>query len=191
MHGTFNGLGHKITGIRYNSNNRSIFGYVQYSTIKNLAVVCTMTGLRQGALYYNGLDVSIDNVYIDATFAETASCCGGICDVGFGSLTVSNSLILTKGFETQSVAETCGAMIARDSASVKLKNTYMISDGKICSEIVDGANKNSTTRNATKDVLFENESNFVAAIQKGTVSFEGYNYFWNLSGEMPGFKSLT
>lgn len=186
---TFNGMGHKITGIEYQFNYQSIFRTVVNSTIKNLAVQCKSKRERQGGLFCRGLNVIVDNVYVETTFTENANISGGLCDVAWNPLTVTNTVIKT--YDCTDSGK-CGAIMARGSVvQFTCDNTYVISPLKICSTVSDASNTRFGTINGnTRNVLFESENELASAEVKGTVSFDGFNQYWDLSGELPIFKSM-
>lgn len=186
---TFNGMGHKISGIVYRFNGQSLFRTVTNSTIKNLALQCTVKLKNQGGLFAKGLNVIVDNVYIETTFTENANISGGLCDVAWNPLSVTNTVIKTYGCTDSGI---CGAMMARGSVvRLTLDNTYVISPLKICSTVSNASNtKFGTINENSKNVLFDSENELASAESTGTVAFDGFNQYWDLSGELPIFKSM-
>jgi hypothetical protein len=186
--GTFNGMGHKITGIRYRESCQGLFGTIRDVTIKNLAIQCTLSKEGQGALFYRSVNAVLENVYVESTFSN-AYRCGGLCDVILGSLVIRNSIIKTfNGFKVG----TLGALCARSQLmKVTYENTYFISPLKLCSEISNSSNKRfSYINSASAGVLFETEEEFMKAKDKGTISFDNYNHYWHLNSSIPIFASL-
>ena len=189
--GTFNGMGHKITGISYGYNNHGIFATVRNATIKNLAVKCTILKGKagQGGLFYRSIGVMIDNVYVETVFEESVDHCGGLCDVAINSLTIKNTIIKTFNATDSSK---CGAIMARTSIlTIPLENVYCISALKLCSEGSYSSNtRHSFINNQSNGKLFDTNEEFDSAEEKGTLSFDGFNHYWNLNGSIPVFKTL-
>lgn len=186
---TFNGMGHKITGISYRFNSTSIFRSVINSTIKNLAVQCTVKLRSQGGLFVNGYGIVIDNVYIETDFADDADMCGGLCSCAWTPLTVTNTVIKTgNDFTNDGV---CGSIMSLAGMSrFSFNNLYVISPLKLSSTISHVSNANYEKVNRTKGVLFKSEEEYLSAIENESVSFDGFNHYWDLSGASPVFKSL-
>ena len=119
------------------------------------------------------------------TFTEKSRLCGAIGDIIFNSLVISNSIIVTNG--TELIGTDCGAILARAAwISVTFDNTYVISDGRLCSLSTDSHNPNTGNVNAKKDgVLFQNETAFEKAKNSGKLDFSGYNKYWDFSNLIP------
>ena len=189
--GTFNGMGHKITGINYQFNNQGIFGTVRNATIKNLAVKSLIKSGKagQGGLFYRSVGVVIDNVYLETTFEDGVERSGGLCDIAISSMTIKNSVVKTVNATD---SNKCGAVMSRTSIlKIPLENAYFVSALKLCSEGVYNSNtRHSFINNNSNGRLFETEEDFSRAQEKGNASFAGFNHYWDLSGGAPVFKTL-
>lgn len=187
---TFNGMGHKITGITYRFNSTSVFNTVIDSTIKNLAVQCTLKLRMQGGLFVKGYGVVVDNVYVEVKdIAADANLCGGLCAVAWSPLIVTNTVIKTDSDYTNDGV--CGSIMSLAGMQrYSFNNLYVISPLKLSSTVSDSGNYYYDRVNWTKGVLFKSEEEFLSAKENGTVSFDGFNNYWDLSGAFPVFKSL-
>ncbi|MBO4594189.1 MAG: hypothetical protein J5697_00635 [Clostridia bacterium] len=187
--GTFNGLGHKISGIRFQFNNFGLIRTLDGATIKNLAVVCSAEGKRQGALFYNCINHPvIDNVYIDMTFAASSENVGGISHLVFGEITVRNCFVKSHGTE----GRYNGAAVAVcNTNGIRFINTYFVSDVAICSDDPNYTYnaQYALLRSQTSGIVFDTDEEFTVARAEGLVSLEGYNSYWDLSGS-PIFKTV-
>ncbi len=183
--GVFNGLGHTISGIIFTRDKLGLFGYVSSPTFMNVSIIAESRVDQHGAFCYNGEFVTVDNVYVDITFTEKSRLCGAIGDIIFGSLAISNSIIVTNG--TELLGTDCGAILARAAwISVTFDNTYVLSDGRLCSLSTDSHNPNAENVNAKKNgVLYQNETAFEKAKKAGKLNFSEYNKYWDFSGVIP------
>lgn len=183
--GVFNGLGHTISGIIFTRDKLGLFGYARGATFINVSVIGESRIDQHGVFVYNGDTITVDNVYIDITFTEKSRLCGAIGDILWNTLAISNSIIVTNG--TELFGEDCGAILARAAwISVTFDNSYVISDGRLCSLSTDSHNPNTGSVNAKKTgVLFQNQTAFVQAEQMGKLDFSNYNKYWNFSGVIP------
>lgn len=185
FYGVFNGLGHKISGLIFKTSGLGLFGYATGATFINVSIVAESHTDNHGVLFYNGGDIKVDNVYIDVTFTEKSRLCGAIGDIIFTTLSMSNSIIVTNG--TEAIGTDCGAILSRAAwIAVVFDNTYVLSDGRLCSLSTNSHNPNAETVNAKKNgVLFQNETAFEKAKNSGKLDFSGYNKYWDLSGVIP------
>ena len=183
--GVFNGLGHTISDIIFTRDKLGLFGYVSEATFMNVSIIAESRVDQHGALCYNGAFVTVDNVYIEITFTEKSRLCGAIGDIIFTSLAISNSIIVTNG--TEVLGTDCGAILARAAwIAVTFNNSYVISDGRLCSLSSHSHNIDGGNVNAKKNgVLFQNETAFKKAKESGKLDFSGYNGYWDLSGVIP------
>ncbi len=183
--GVFNGLGHTISGIIFTRDKLGLFGYTRGSTFMNVSIIAESRIDQHGVFCYNGDTITVDNVYIDITFTGNSRLCGAIGDIIFNSLVISNSMIVTNGTELNGTD--CGAILARAAwISVTFDNTYVISDGRLCSLSTDSHNPNQGNVNAKKNgVLYQNKIAFEKAKQEGKLDFSGYNGYWDFSDVIP------
>ena len=183
--GVFNGLGHTISGIIFTRDKLGLFGYTRGATFMNVSIIAESRIDQHGVFCYNGDTITVDNVYIDITFTEKSRLCGAIGDIIFNSLVISNSIIITNGTEVNGTD--CGAVLARAAwISVTFDNTYVISDGRLCSLSTDSHNPNQGNVNAKKNgVLYQNKIAFEKANREGKLDFSGYNGYWNFSNLLP------
>ena len=202
--GTFNGLGHTI---RITYKEYSLYYNVNEFTFKNLAIVCTPNTTQSGALYRQQVasgNIVIDNCYLESTLKNSWSYrVGGIGDYIWGStaLTVSNSIIKVNGLEavctqqgsnygTQYVQHSCGVVFSTwISKRYTFNNAYAIGQGTLAA--IDGPNVYKTAIpsviNQEKGILYQTDADFKAAYDNGKISYEGYNHYWDLSGDVPTF----
>ncbi len=183
--GVFNGLGHTISGIIFTKDKLGLFGYARGATFINVSIIGESRQEQHGVFLYNGDTITVDNVYIDITFTEISKHCGAIGDIIFNSLVISNSIIITNGTEVN--GEYCGAILARAAwISVTFDNTYVLSDGRLCSLSTDSHNPNAGNVNAKKGgVLYQNKAAYEKAEQAGKLDFSGYNKYWDFSDVIP------
>ena len=186
--GVFNGLGHTISGIIFTRDKLGLFGYVSEATFMNVSIIGESRVDQHGAFCYNGEFITIDNVYIEMTFTEKSRLCGAIGDIIFATLDISNSVIVTNGTET--LGTDCGAVLARAAwLTVTFENSYVISDGRLCSLSSHSHNVDGDNVNGKKDgVLYQNETAFEKAKQSGKLDFSGYNEYWDFSTVVPTIR---
>ena len=193
--GTFDGLGHTISGIVYpkDKGNRGLFAYVGKAAVKNLAIKCTVNRNIQGALFYALNDVlTVENCYLETTINNSGSKgCGGVGDyiMSSGGLWLTNTIIKVNGLDQDAFTqEYCGA-VARRTASmdVKYKNSYVIAKGTLFSKLNDKSNRTYVEMNKHVEILFGDAAEFALAKAAGEISLDGYNECWNLAGTIPEF----
>ena len=194
FNGTFDGLGHTISGIVYPTANCALFSHVFNATIKNLAVKCTIANANQGALFYVLWNVlTVENCYLETTISDAfvKNSCGGVG--GYiaknGGLWLKNTIIKVNGLDQNDYVQTNGGAIAGRIASMNVtyENSYVIAKGALYSKTNDKNNSTYKEMNMNSDMLFEDEEGFAAAKAAGEISFDGYNEYWNLTGIVPEF----
>lgn len=186
--GTFNGLGHTLT-ITYANGNRSLYSYVRDFVFKNLGVICTITtDNNTGALFYQGSAI-LDNCYIETTITkEDSFYVGGIGD--YGSLNISNTIVKVNGLGiSEYVLTHCGALLGRlPKAQFESSNTYVISEeGTLTTDAYGGTY--ADWLNAKEGLLYRSEQAVIEAKKNGEIVMEGFNHYWDLTGDFPVFKS--
>lgn len=201
--GTFNGMGYTITGLKVKAYrnaanevcNGALFTYINNFTIKNLALKSAkiVGGDGIGALVYRseGANV-IDNVYIECDMSGAGQWCGGAVAFAFrGSLKISNSVIKS---DTSSVSnpDKNGAVLGRLSASFEMADSYVISGGTICSIGAHANNGNNAQAN-NLSVLYVSAAEFKSIKDKedSVIDLSGFNDYWDLSKDVPCFKSSS
>ena len=199
--GTFNGLGHtlNITYMQY-----SLYYHLHDFTFKNLAIKCTTNSSQSGALcrqLVTSGNLVIDNCYLESTLKNTTSYrVGGIGDYFWGStsLTVSNSIIKVNGLEKLNskgdpyVRDNCGVIFSTwIGTRYKFNNAYAIGQGTLAA--VNGPTFYSkaipSVINQEKGILYQTDAEFKKAYDAGIISYEGYNHYWDLTGDIPVFKA--
>ena len=189
--GTFNGLGHTLT-ITYATNKRSLYAYVRNFTFKNLAIKATVTAQSEtGGLYRrNRGRVFIDNCYIETTITRDDSYkIGGIADQTYGNvpIQISNTIVKVNGLDRSAYVQSqCGALYSDwDNPKVMYENVYVIAAGKLAS-VANGSM--ATDVNKKVDTLYKDEETFIEAKNNNGISFNTFNHYWDLSGDIPQFK---
>ncbi|MBQ3505807.1 MAG: Ig-like domain-containing protein [Clostridia bacterium] len=195
--GTFNGLGHTISGMQLTgaSGNAGLFSDVGTCTFKNVAIIGTFSANNQGALFYRAAGkgvITVDNVYIHMTVASDA--CSGSAGVGGlvhtgTALVMSNCIVKVDGLDKNEQTQiNCGFVTGRvKSTLVKLNDCYFIGNGKISAEYADETNVYYNMYNITYgNNVFEDETLF--AETKG-LEFGGFNKYWSLESGIPVFQA--
>ena len=190
--GVFNGLGHTISGIIYQDSNRSLFSFVGDCVFKNLAVISTCKTINSGALFYQSRgNVVIQDCYLDVTLEGTnLRGSGGVGGLLFsGSFTAENSIIKVEGLsQNEEVRKYCGAIAGRTCCMlVECKNTYLIANGNSFSEMEEATNNCAKYHIKKRDNIFNDELEFISAKEEGFLELDGYNRYWDLTGDIPSF----
>jgi len=154
--GTFDGGGHKISGIFNNSNGIGLFGYIEKGTIKNIGVVasCYKGPSCVGGLVGNN-DGTISNSYSTATVMGTTYA-GGLVGCNYG--TISNSYA-AGNVRTQNNT-TLGGLVAINSSTSFIVNSYYDKNNVPSSSSSYGIGK--TTEEMKNDEFVELLNNWVS-----------------------------
>ena len=62
-----------------------------------------------------------------------------------------------------------------------MENTYVITEGKLCSTHPDAYNTTSDAVNAYSACLYSREEEFIAVASNGLLDFSEFNKYWNLN----------
>ena len=205
--GTFNGLGYSIKNIRIGSFISGIFTGSRGSTIKNLGMTVFLDRGNTAALFYwfRESPTVIDNVYLDVIidrkeinngyFPEN-SYVGASAVATFGlnaSINLNNCFIKIENTGHKDLNTFCGAVMAYGNyGSALYNNSYVVSSTlKLVGTGNHTNNRFARQYNSVPNVLFENAESFVKAKNKtgSVIDLSGFNRYWDLSGDLPIFKS--
>lgn len=206
--GTLNGLGHTIKNIRIGSFISGLFTGSKGSTIKNLGMTVTLERANSAAFFYwfRESPTTIDNVYLDVKISgDPASVQGkGKWPAGTGagvvathglnaSINMSNCLFRVENRGAASLSTACGAVMAYAHYGSAIYNScYIISpDFKLIGQTNNANNRFEREYNMTPNVLYDSDESFILAKNRANspINYDGFNHYWDLSGEIPVFKS--
>ena len=185
--GTFNGMGHTLSGFIVNTANGGIFhGAEGGAVFKNFAMKdVVITGQCTGPLFYrtNGA-VFLENVYIEVDdFTDSETSGGVIAFLYMGGLNVKNCIFEINALTPNS---TNGAICGRSfRTSLTLENSYIISNGKLCSTHPDTYNSTCDAVNAYNGYAYTDAETFSTVYASGLLDVSGFNKYWNLDKAVP------
>ncbi len=195
FYGTLNGLGHKVSGMTITKGNKGLFQLINGCTIKNIAFtnarITGPDGAGIGIIAYqvNGSS-KLDNVYISVSFAGYGSTeSGGVVGlIRQGTLTIKNSIIVATDLSTFSNGYASGAVAGRNTASLVMENSYVISDGTICGT-KPGSNNTAYDSLNQLECIYSSGDEFekMRKAEYSPIDLSGFNSFWNLNQQIPSF----
>ncbi|MBQ3506627.1 MAG: hypothetical protein IJA89_07650 [Clostridia bacterium] len=187
--GTFNGMGHTLSDFVINTANGGIFeGAEGGAVFKNFAmknVTFTPTGQCSAPLFYrmNGA-VFVENVYIEVNDFSTSQSSGGVVAFFYmGGLNVKNCI-----FEINDLTDnsTNGAICGRSfRTSLSMENSYIITNGKLCSTHPDAYNSTCDAVNAYNGYAYTDAETFKTVYLSGLLDVSEFNKYWNLDKPVP------
>lgn len=199
--GTFNGLGHTLSGMVIKSANCGLFVRLGTCTIKNVAVtnftIESGSGSAAFAFRCEGM-VRVDNVLVECTYGSSYASAwsgGAFAFIYSGSIQASNSLFITTGLQsTESVRTRNGGFVGRIDArgSLELTNAYVVTDGDICATGTHASNVNYAVANAKTS--YATTEAFVKTRKENAerIDLSGFNLqYWDLSKDVPCFYSFV
>ncbi|MBQ8658349.1 MAG: hypothetical protein IJ506_04365 [Clostridia bacterium] len=190
--GTFNGLGHNISGMRITTGNIGLFAHASNCTFKNVSItdVTLEKGDGSGVLYYRSTSaITIDNVYIEMSYKSsyTSSYSGGVLAFIFsGTVTMSNSIVVA---DCSNANATNGAILGRSNGgSLIMENSYVITDGTVCGTGNHSNNSNYATHN-NLPVVYATAEDFAKMRYEddSSIDLSGFASFWELNSSVPKF----
>lgn len=202
--GTLNGLGHTIKNIsfvyasegykgqNYLGYSGGLFSFAGDCTFKNLCMDnVELFGWNSAPLFYRSSGVvNVDNVYLHSTFTSTAmKNSGGLFAFCFnGQVSLSNSIIISENLTlNDNVKLNNGAICGRLNGVFAVNNSYVISDGDICSKQSDYHNRPEAANSLP--ILYSNNEEFESEYSNGNIVTDGFNDYWDLSKSIPTFKT--
>ena len=202
--GTLNGLGHTIKNIsfvyasegykgqNYTGYSGGLFSFVGDCTFKNLCMDnVELFGWNSAPLFYRSSGVvNVDNVYLHSTFTSTAMRnSGGLFAFCFnGQVSLSNSIIISENLTlNDNVKLNNGAICGRLNGVFSVNNSYVISDGDICSKQSDYHNRPEAANSLP--ILYSDNEEFESEYANGNIVTDGFNHYWDLSKAIPTFKT--
>lgn len=197
--GTFNGLGHKIIGMKLSKRDSGgLFYAVRGATVKNVAFIDTVISTWNSGViaYWNPYEMSvIDNVYVEVRYeGDDVFFSGGIIGFGHvGEIQVKNSIVLVDGLNREPIKEGNGLIIGRlYVARTIIQDVYVIGEGNVCGSRANAYNTAYETLNNNMSYVYANEELFTNERAKdgSRIKFEGFNHYWDLGddNEVPCFN---
>ncbi len=182
--GTFNGLGHTISNIKYvKDSSWGLFYRVNGATIKNVSIVgATLNQAAGSAFFYQtmGGETVIDNTYVDIKWDSSVWQVGGVAGyVWRGTLVYSNSILIVEGPMASN-----GLITGRNHSQTTVRNSYVLGEGTL-SGTTPKENNNHAVLNKVAGVNYATQEAFLTAIAKGKTDFSGFNKYWDLSQDIP------
>lgn len=186
--GTFNGLGHTVSNLTLKTASCGLVCASTGATWKNVRFEDVVFGnWTQGLFGYksNGANV-IDNVYISLKEFNGFSCGALFALIESGSVNVSNSVI---DVMVEARVGYNGLLFGRsDFMTLEMKNVIVFGKGTLCSTMDHSLNRYFSAINSKSDVLFSDANAVATAVKNGTLSFSGFNKYWDVSGNVPKFN---
>ena len=189
--GTFNGLGHSISGMKLTTSNSGLFGYASSATFKNLSITgaTVETGAGIGILCYRSSGtMTVDNVYIEMNYGSNGSSeSGGVVGLLYtGMLKIKNSIIVATYPKT---INNSGAIAGRSNGcSLVIENSYVITNGTVCGMKVHVNNKNYAQLNSISGVYASAEEFAEKRYEEDSIiDLSGFATFWDLNSSVPKF----
>ena len=173
--GTFNGLGHTISGVKVGGGQKALFGGFAGATIKNVGFVDIVACRSDATLlgYVWGAGVTIDNVYVKGYYKVRPTDFTQFYTGAFigtdGEARISNCIVDV----TYSETVTDGQIVSTKNNAV-VKNTYAIGDStKSTFGTISTSSRTDTTVYADGAALINaNASNIKAE--------NGWNEYWTI-----------
>lgn len=213
--GTINGLGHSITNLSMKNSVGGLFKGSRGGTFKNFAMEVKLSRGNQAALFYYFREspTIIDNVYLDVTITGSSAEGGSyrpydsngnlastgsaaICTHGLNSnISLRNTILRVENAGDEGLKDLCGAVMSYTGYGTAIfESCYVLTDDFRISGISNHPqNRFEEQINRTPNVIFENEQAFVAAKNRedSVVDLSGFNHYWDLSGDVPIFKTFN
>ena len=103
---------------------------------------------------------------------------------------MNNTIVKVNGLDQdEAVQMSCGVLFGRcNSINIFLNNTYAIGKGTLGPLGYADAYGATKVLN-TKKVLYETEEDFALARAQGEIVLDGYNHYWDLTGNIPVIRN--
>lgn len=196
--GTFNGMGYNINNITftngYPTGYSGLFRMVDGATFKNVSFTNVNYAEKKGLLgvfsYRADGVITVSDCFVEvANVGKEVTRTGAFFGIKIGgSVTFNNTIV--KSMHIKDDWQGNGAFMGICGTRFAFNNTYAISGGPSCGTNETRDNVKASEINLLA-IVFKDEQSFINAKSLGDVDVSTYSKYWDLTKDIPVFKSIS